>query len=484
MNYKNFINNEWFDSDSGNTFEVVNPFTEKVIANVPASGKSDIDKAVRAAQVAFKGWSTMTAGGRRDYLQALAQKSMDHADSLAKIISIEMGKPLKDAMTEIEDLSEYLQYYSELARDQVGRIVSPVEKKSMSLIRYEPYGVVGCILPWNYPLSLMGWKLAPALAAGNTIIMKPSEITSTSLLHWAEIVADIMPPGVLNVITGYGAEAGEEIVKHPSIPVITFTGSVKTGKRIAMHAAENLKKVSLELGGKDPAIICDDADIDVAAKGTSWGALVNSGQVCTSIERVYVFSNIADRFTESLVEESKKVKLGDPMDADTDLGPMASKAQLKNTLEKVALAKEEGARLLTGGHRPQEFDRGYFFSPTIFDRVRPDMEIVTEESFSPVIPVQKVDSLDEAIQMSNATKYGLGCTIFTKDIERAMNAADKIKSGTVCINSPLMENIAAPFGGMKQSGIGREHGIDALDEFREAKHIYIDYEHNKKSWWF
>ena len=468
MNYKNFINNEWFDSDSGNTFEVVNPFTEKVIANVPASGKSDIDKAVRAAQVAFKGWSTMTAGDRRDYLQALAQKSMDHADSLAKIISIEMGKPLKDAMTEIEDLSEYLQYYSELARDQVGRIVSPTEKKSMSLIRYEPYGVVGCILPWNYPLSLMGWKLAPALAAGNTIIMKPSEITSTSLLHWAEIVGDIMPPGVLNVITGYGAEAGEEIVKHPSIPVITFTGSVKTGKRIAMHAAENLKKVSLELGGKDPAIICDDADIDVAA----------------SIERVYVFSNVADRFTESLVEESKKVKLGDPMDADTDLGPMASKAQLKNTLEKVALAKEEGARLLTGGHRPQEFDRGYFFSPTIFDRVRPDMEIVTEESFSPVIPVQKVDSLDEAIQMSNATKYGLGCTIFTKDIERAMNAADKIKSGTVCINSPLMENIAAPFGGMKQSGIGREHGIDALDEFREAKHIYIDYEHNKKSWWF
>ena len=177
MNYKNFINNEWFNSDSGNTFEVVNPYTEKVIANVPASGKSDIDKAVRAAQVAFKGWSTMTAGGRRDYLQALAQKSMDHADSLAKIISIEMGKPLKDAMTEIEDLSEYLQYYSELARDQVGRIVSPVEKKSMSLIRYEPYGVVGCILPWNYPLSLMGWKLAPALAAGNTIIMKPSEIT-------------------------------------------------------------------------------------------------------------------------------------------------------------------------------------------------------------------------------------------------------------------------------------------------------------------
>ena len=484
MNYKNFINNEWLDADSGKTFEVINPFTEKVIAEVPASGKSDINKAVEAAQSAFKIWGTMTAGSRREYLQALAQTSLDHADLLAKTISTEMGKPLKDAMTELEDLSEYLQYYSELARDQVGRIVSPVEKKSMSLIRYEPYGVVGCIIPWNYPLSLMGWKLAPALAAGNTIIMKPSEITSLSLLHWAEIISDIMPPGVLNIVTGYGAEAGEEIVKHSSIPIITFTGSVKTGKRIARLAADNLKKVSLELGGKDPVIICDDADISVAAKGTSWGGFVNSGQVCTSIERVYVYNSVADKFTEALVEEAKKVKVGDPMDENTDVGPMASKAQLKNTIEKVALAKKEGARLLTGGKRPLEPARGYFFTPTIFDRVKPDMEIVTEESFSPVIPIQKIDSLDEAVRMANSTKYGLGCTIFTKDIERALTAADKIKSGTVCINNPLMENIAAPFGGMKQSGIGREHGVEALEEFREAKHIYIDYDHTKKSWWF
>ena len=484
MNYKNFINNEWLDADSGKTFEVINPFTEKVIAEVPASGKSDINKSVEAAQSAFKIWGTMTAGSRREYLQALAQTSLDHADSLAKTISTEMGKPLKDAMTELEDLSEYLQYYSELARDQVGRIVSPVEKKSMSLIRYEPYGVVGCIIPWNYPLSLMGWKLAPALAAGNTIIMKPSEITSLSLLHWAEIISDIMPPGVLNIVTGYGAEAGEEIVKHSSIPIITFTGSVKTGKRIARLAADNLKKVSLELGGKDPVIICDDADISVAAKGTSWGGFVNSGQVCTSIERVYVYNSVADKFTEALVEEAKKVKVGDPMDENTDVGPMASKAQLKNTIEKVALAKKEGARLLTGGERPLEPARGYFFTPTIFDRVKPDMEIVTEESFSPVIPIQKIDSLDEAVRMANSTKYGLGCTIFTKDIERALTAADKIKSGTVCINNPLMENIAAPFGGMKQSGIGREHGVEALEEFREAKHIYIDYDHTKKSWWF
>ncbi len=484
MKYKNFINNKWLDSDSGKTFEVMNPFTEKVIAEVPASGKSDVDKAVISAEKAFKNWGSMTGGDRRDYLHALAQVSLDNADSLAKTISSEMGKPLKDAITELEDLADYLQYYGELARDQVGRIVSPIEKKSMSLVRYEPYGVVGCIIPWNYPLSLMGWKLAPALAAGNTVIMKPSEVTSLSLLHWADIVSDIMPPGVLNVITGYGSEAGEEIVKHPSIPIITFTGSVQTGKRIARYAADNLKKISLELGGKDPVIICDDIDIDVAAKGTSWGGFVNSGQVCTSIERVYVYSNIADDFIEALVEETKKVKLGDPMDKNTDVGPMASELQLKNTIKKVNLAKKQGARLLVGGNRPKEFERGYFFSPTVFDNIKPDMEIVNEESFSPVIPIQKIDSLDEAITMANSTKYGLGCTIFTKDIERALTAADKIKSGTVCINNPLMENIAAPFGGMKQSGIGREHGIEALDEFREAKHIYIDYDPSKKSWWF
>jgi len=242
--------------------------------------------------------------------------------------------------------------------------------------------------------------------------------------------------------------------------------------------------VSLELGGKDPVIICDDADIEIAAKGTSWGGFVNSGQVCTSIERVYVYNSIADKFVELLVEEAKKIKLGDPMDEDTDLGPMASIVQLNNTIKKINLAKKQGARILIGGNRPKKFKKGYFYKPTIFDHVTSDMDIVTEESFSPVIPIQKVESMNEAVKMSNATKYGLGCTIFTKNIDRALTAADKIKSGTVCINNPLMENIAAPFGGMKQSGIGREHGIEALDEFREAKHIYIDYDSSKKSWWF
>ena len=310
MNYQNFINNKWNDAESGKTFDVENPFTEETIAHVPASAEPDVNNAVKAAQEAFDSWKKLTAGERRDYMRSMAVKSRDHADELAKTISTEMGKPFNDALSEIEDVAEYLEYYSELARDQVGRIVAPVDQNSMSLVRYEPYGVVGCIIPWNYPLSLMGWKLAPVLATGNTIVMKPSEVTSLSILHWIDVAAGDMPPGVINVITGYGQEAGEALVKHPDVPIITFTGSVNTGKRIARLASDNLKKVSLELGGKDPVIICDDADVEVAAKGTSWGGFVNAGQVCTSVERVYVFNNIADQFTEALVEEAKKVRLG------------------------------------------------------------------------------------------------------------------------------------------------------------------------------
>jgi len=484
MSYKNYINNNWFESESGKTFKAFNPFTEEVISEVQASNETDINKAVEAAIKAYKEWGHMAPGERRDLLRRLATRSLENAEPLARTISKEMGKPFKEALGEIDDLAEYLEYYSELARDQIGRIVAPVDNESMSLVKYEPYGVVGCIIPWNYPLSLMGWKLAPALAAGNTVVMKPSEITSLSILHWAEIVGDIMPPGVINVVTGYGAEAGEALVKHPEVPIITFTGSVKTGKRIAEISAKNLKKVSLELGGKDPVVVCDDADIEVAAKGTSWGGFVNAGQVCTSVERVYVYEKVAKKFTEALVEEAKKIKLGDPMDELTDVGPMASLSQLNNTINKVALAKKQGARVLTGGQKDKRFKKGFFYLPTVFDRISSNMDIITEESFSPVIPIQTVRSMEEAISLSNSTKYGLGCTVFTKNLEKAMKAADKIKSGTVCINSPLMENIAAPFGGMKQSGIGREHGTEALEEFRQAKHIFIDYNHENKDWWF
>ena len=484
MNYKNYINGKWVEAKSGKTFPVENPYNQQIISHVPDSDNHDVNEAVSAANTAYSDWHKMSASERRDLMKELANKSRENANELAKTISMEMGKPFPEALDEIDTVADFLDYYGELARDEVGRIVAPVDRNTMSLVRYESIGVIGCIIPWNYPLALMGWKLAPALAAGNTVVMKPSEITPLSILHWCNVVDSVLPDGVINVITGFGQSAGEPIVKHPDVPVVTFTGSVATGKKIAKFAAENLKKVSLELGGKDPMIICDDADIEIAAQGASWGGFVNAGQVCTSIERVYVFENVMDQFTEAIIEEAKKVVLGDPMKEDTHIGPMASKLQQKKAIEKVNQAIKDGARLLTGGSVPENLDRGYFYQPTVLDNIEPNMEIITEEAFSPVLPIQKVSSIEEAIQWSNDSVYGLGCSIFTNDIDRALTAADDIKSGTVCINSPLMENIAAPFGGMKQSGIGREHGKEALDEFREAKHIFIDYKQESKDWWF
>ena len=484
MDYKNYINGKWVEAKSGKTFPVENPYNQQIISHVPDSDNHDVNEAVSAANTAYNDWHKMSASERRDLMKELANKSRENANELAKTISMEMGKPFPEALDEIDTVADFLDYYGELARDEVGRIVAPVDRNTMSLVRYESIGVIGCIIPWNYPLALMGWKLAPALAAGNTVVMKPSEITPLSILHWCNVVESVLPSGVINVITGFGQSAGEPIVKHPDVPVVTFTGSVATGKKIAKFAAENLKKVSLELGGKDPMIICDDADIEIAAQGASWGGFVNAGQVCTSIERVYVFENVMDQFTEAIIEEAKKVVLGDPMKEDTHIGPMASKLQQEKAIEKVNQAIKDGARLLAGGSVPENLDRGYFYQPTVLDNIEPNMEIITEEAFSPVLPIQKVSSIEEAIQCSNDSVYGLGCSIFTNDIDRALTAADDIKSGTVCINSPLMENIAAPFGGMKQSGIGREHGKEALDEFREAKHIFIDYKQESKDWWF
>ena len=484
MNYKNYINGSWHDAKSGKKFSVENPFNQEIIAEVPDSNIDDINLAVSSAKTAYLDWCLMTAGERRDLMRELANKSRENAKDLAKTISMEMGKPFAESLDEIDTVADFLEYYGELARDEVGRIVAPVDSKTMSLVRYESTGVIGCIIPWNYPLALMGWKLAPALAAGNTVVIKPSEITPLSVLHWCSLIESILPPGVINVVTGYGQSAGEPLVTHLDVPVITFTGSVITGKKIARLAADNLKKVSLELGGKDPMIICDDADIEIAAQGASWGGFVNAGQVCTSIERIYVFENVINKFTEAIIEEAKKVVLGDPFAKDTDIGPMVSKAQQENTVKKVEQAVRDGARILTGGNIPKNLGNGYFYQPTVLDNIRSDMEIITEEAFSPILPIQKVSSIQDAIIQSNNSIYGLGCSIFTKDIDRALTAADDIKSGTICINSPLMENIAAPFGGMKQSGIGREHGKEALDEFREAKHIFIDYKQESKDWWF
>ena len=480
---KNYINNEWVDAETGKTFAVENPFTEETIAQVPKSSVRDVDRAVKAAKNAWKNWKILGSLEMRDLLREVAVKSRNHDREIAEIITAESGKPLIECLDEIEWIASIFEYYSEIGRDQRGRVVAPVTPRSMSMVVKESYGVVGCIVPWNYPLLLMAWKVAPALAAGNTVVVKPSEITPLSIMIWLEKCCDHLPNGIINMIAGSG-EVGAALVQHPDTRVIAFTGSVETGKKIASMAATQLKKTSLELGGNDPIIICDDVDIQIAAKGTTWGGLLNAGQVCTSLERVYVMETIADDFIDAVVEEAKKVRLGDPMNGKTDMGPMVSQLQLQKSITKVKNAKTEGARLLCGGDRPDQFDKGYFFQPTVFDNIDSQMEMMNVETFGPIIPIQKIKTLEEAIELANNSVYGLGCNIYTNDMEKALTAADDIKAGSFWINDPLTDNEAAPFGGMKMSGGGRELGIEGLDEFRESKHILIDYQIRKKDYWF
>ena len=483
MKYKNYINNKWLDGLSGTMFDVENPFSEKIIAQVPQSSFEDVDMAVKAAKNAWKNWKMLGSLEMRDLMREVAVKSRTHNNEIAQVITEESGKPLIECLDEVEWIASIFEYYSEIGRDQRGRVVAPVSPRSMSMVVKEAYGVVGCIVPWNYPLLLMAWKVAPALAAGNTVVVKPSEITPLSIMIWLEKCCNHLPEGIINMVTGFG-ETGAALVKHPDIRVVAFTGSVETGKKIALMAAEQLKKTSLELGGNDPIIICDDVDIEIAAKGTAWGGFLNAGQVCTSIERVFVMESIADSFIEAVVEEAKKIRLGDPMSGQTDMGPMVSKTQLKKVEDKVYRANQEGARLLCGGSRPQQFKNGYFYSPTVFDKVVSEMEMMNFETFGPIIPIQRIKSLEEAIELTNNSIYGLGCNIYTNDMEKALTAADDIKAGSFWINDPLTDNEAAPFGGMKMSGGGRELGIEGLDEFRESKHILIDYKIRQKEYWF
>ena len=483
MKNKNYINNTWIDALDGKTFDVENPFTEETIAQVPYSSAKDIDSAVQAAKIAWKDWAKLGSLEMRDLLREVAVKSRAHDRAIAEVITSESGKPIIECLDEIEWIASIFEYYSEIGRDQRGRVVAPVTPRSMSMVVKESYGVVACIVPWNYPLLLMAWKAAPALAAGNTVVVKPSEITPLSMMIWLEKCCDHLPKGIINLVTGFG-DTGSFLVEHPDTKVIAFTGSVDTGKKIAMMAAPQLKKTSLELGGNDPIIICDDVDINIAAKGTAWGGLLNAGQVCTSLERVFVMDTIAENFIEAVVDEAKKVRLGDPMHGQTDMGPMVSIMQLKKSKGKVERAKAEGARLLCGGNPPKEFNKGYFYSPTVFDQVTSEMEMMNIETFGPIIPIQKVKNLEEAIELANNSQYGLGCNIYTNDMEKALTAAEDIKAGSFWINDPLTDNEAAPFGGMKMSGGGRELGIEGLDEFRESKHILIDYQIREKDYWF
>jgi betaine-aldehyde dehydrogenase len=479
-----FIDGEFVNSISGETFSVENPATEEEIDEVPRAGEGDVEQAVAAAVRAQDDWRFVPGIEKCELLHAIAFNIREHQQDLATLLTAEGGKPLIENMDEVEWVAACFDYYAEVGRHESGRVIPPVQRHQMNFVMKEPYGVVVCIVPWNYPLLLMAWKVAPAIMAGNAVIIKPSEHTPLSTLRLAEVAFSDLPPGIVNVVTGYGPEAGEPLVVHPNTHVIAFTGSVATGKRIARLAAERVKKVNLELGGNDPFIICDDIDLEVAVKGAVWAAYLNMGQVCTSGERFYVFDSVADKFIDRFVEFTGSLRLGDPMGPDVDLGPMISAAQRDKVERKLDQVREMGANVLCGGRRPSNLRRGYYYEPTVVTGVDHSMPLMREETFGPVAPIMKVKNIDEAIGLANDSEYGLGANILTNNLEYALKAAERIKAGTFWINDPLTDNDAGPFGGMRMSGGGRELGAEGLEEFRETKHVHLDYKLEMKSYWY
>lgn len=463
---------------------VINPATEEVIDTVKRGTTDDANAAVAKAKKAFLEWRRTPANTRAHLLHEAAAKMRAHKDRIVELLTLEEGKPVPENEEEFEWLTNTFTYYAELGRHERGRVLPSGEYTQLNMVIKEPYGVAACIIPWNYPLLLMAWKVAPALAAGNTVIIKPSELTPLSTMYLAEHCFDHFPEGVINVVNGYGAEVAEPLVLHPDVPVIAFTGSLAIGQRIASLAAPMMKKLHLELGGKDAFIIAEDADPEVAAKALAYAALTNAGQVCTSTERVYLPKKKAAQFTEALLAHVRSLRLGPGIESTTDMGPMIGATYREKVEGHVAEAISKGAKLLTGGKRPEKLNKGYFYEPTVISNVDHSMVIMREETFGPVIPLMEYTSFEQAIELANDCKFGLGACLQTTDPLKAKIFLEEVKAGTIWINDPLTDNYAGPFGGMKLSGGARELGQEGLDEFRETKHVHWEFNAAAKSWWY
>jgi len=467
----------------GEPLSVENPYTETDIASVGLPSADQIDAAIAAAREAARGWAATPAIERCELLHEVAARLRARTDELAELMTKEGGKPLIENSDEVGWTAAAFDYYAELGRNFAGRVIPSIESTQLSLVLKEPVGVVACIVPWNYPLLLLAWKVAPALAAGNTIVAKPSELTPLSTLALAGCF-EHFPPGVVNILAGAG-EIGEAIVADERVDCIAFTGSVETGKRIAQVAAERVARVNLELGGKDPFIVCPDVApaIEVAAKGGAWAAFLNAGQVCTSAERFYVLEPVYDDYLQAFVDYTDSLVLGDPLDPTTDIGPLVSARQRDRVAAQVDAAVAAGAEVVIGGGNGGN-GTGYFYAPTVITGAPAETELLREETFGPVAPLVPVKTLDEAIELANSTRFGLGCNVYTKDLDTILRCMREIKAGTVWFNDPLTDNDAGPFGGMKQSGLGRELGQEGLEAFQETKHVHLETKLAPKDWWY
>jgi len=478
-----WIGGRFTEGSGGAPIEVVDPATEEVVDAVPRGGAADVDRAVAAAKAAFPAWKRASAWERADLLVEAARRLKAAREDLAVTLTRETGRTLRKNRGYVDWSATCLEYYAGLARERRGRVIPSAESGQLNLVLKEPLGVVGCLVPWNYPLLLLIWKVAPALAAGNTVVIKPASQTPLATLDLHRVF-DHLPAGVVNVVTGSGGEVGEALVRHPDVPCIAFTGSTEVGRALMRLGAERVKKLHLELGGSDAFIVCADADLVTAARACAWTAFLNAGQVCTSAERIYVERAAHDRFVERLVEHTRRLVVGPGMEEKTEVTPLIARRERERIEARVAAATKAGASVAAGGRRPPHLPKGWFYEPTVLVGVRQDNPLLAEEIFGPVAPVIPFEGFDEGLRLANDSPYGLGATLFSNDPRRVRTYYEEIEAGNVWVNDPLVDNPAGPFGGVKQSGLGRELGEEGLEEFQQTKHVHWDLDARPKPWWF
>jgi acyl-CoA reductase-like NAD-dependent aldehyde dehydrogenase len=473
-----FINGGRVGAASGARMEVRNPATGELVDSVPRGDAEDTRQAIEAAAAAFPAWSKTPAHKRAQILMHASAHARERLEEVAQLLTSEQGKPIRDSRIEAERFADNIEIYAGLVGSGApsGRHVPLPSQKAMGLVVRRPIGVVGAIIPWNFPLTLMANKVAPAMAVGNTVVVKPASTTPLATLWLAELLHEGgLPPGVLNVVTGPGNVVGEEIIRHPLVRKIGFTGETGTGKHVARSAADELKHVTLELGGSDAAIVCDDADLDMAARTVAIGRFFNAGQACLAVKRVYVFDSVADEFIDKLAARAKRLKLGSGTDAAAQMGPLHTAKQRAEIESQLADAIDRGGQVVAGGRRPPgaQFSSGYYFEPTVVVDVPAGARVWTEETFGPLLPIMRVKDLDEALERANDSELGLGSSIFTRDMNRAQRAIDELEAGYTWVNAVQIAHDELPFGGTKHSGYGKEHGTEVLDYYTEQKSVVI-----------